>query len=162
MNVVLIGMPGCGKSTVGVILAKALAYDFIDSDLLIQRKAGMPLQQIIDTQGTEAFKALENEVNASIECDETVIATGGSAVYCDDAMEHLSQIGRIVYIRVSYDEIERRISDFSTRGLVRAAGESLREMYDERMALYEKYAHATVEWEGQSAEEIVALILKNL
>ena len=153
-------MPGCGKSTLGVILAKALAYDFIDSDLLIQRRAGMTLQQIIDQKGSAYFSILENEVNLSICCNHTVVATGGSVIYCDEAMKHLREIGSILYIRVPYEEIARRISNFKTRGLVLHGGATLRSLYDERQPYYERYADKTVDWTNESAEEIVEKILK--
>ncbi len=157
-NLVLIGMPGCGKSTLGVILAKSMAYDFLDSDLLIQRKAGMPLQQIIDACGTAAFQRIENEVNAAIECDRTVIATGGSVIFCPEAMAHLKRIGTVVYIRVPYAEIERRVSNFKTRGLVLSENETLRDLYEERRALYEQYADRIIDWGDETAEHIVERI----
>ena len=163
MNLILIGMPGCGKSTIGVILAKSLAYDFIDSDLLIQRRAGgMTLQAILDQQGQDAFRALENRVNASIDCDHTVIATGGSVIYCPEAMEHLRSIGMVLYLRVAYEEIARRVGDFHSRGVVLASGQDLRALYEERLPLYERWADHTVDWTGQSAEQLVAEIVQKL
>ncbi len=163
MNLILIGMPGCGKSTLGVILAKSLAYDFIDSDLLIQRSAGgQTLQAIIDSRGMDGFRALENRVNVSIDCDHTVIATGGSVIYCPEAMEHLRSIGMVLYIRVSYEEIARRVSDFNTRGLVVSPGQDLRALWEERKPYYERYADRTVDWQGQSAEQMVAEIMRAL
>ena len=152
-NIILIGMAGCGKSTVGVLLAKMSGLKFIDSDLLIQEKAGKRLFEIIADQGVDHFLKIENEVNSSIEVSDTVIATGGSAVYCNEAMEHLKSIGTVVYIKVPFEEIEKRITNFSTRGIVAKNGSTLRELYDERCPLYEKYADITVECNGLDLTE---------
>ena len=108
-NITLIGMPGVGKSTIGVVLAKVLGYEFMDSDLLIQRQEKRRLHQIIEQEGVEGFKAIENRVNASIETENTVIATGGSVVYCSEAMEHLRSIGKVVYLRLSLESLEKRL-----------------------------------------------------
>ena len=143
-NVVLIGMPGCGKSTIGVLLAKNLAYDFLDSDLLIQNRAGKKLQQILDEEGIEAFGKLENEVNCSIDVENTVIATGGSAVYWEESMQHLKDIGLVVYLKTDFEELERRITNMATRGVVLPEGMTFRDLYEERTKLYEKYADLTV------------------
>lgn len=156
-NVVLIGMPGCGKSTIGVLLAKNLAYSFLDSDLLIQEEEGRKLQEIIDTEGIEYFNSLENRVNAGIETDKTVIATGGSAVYGKEAMEHLSTIGTVVYLKIPYEELERRIWNFETRGIVLKEGQTFRDLYLERSPLYERYAHITVEPKGKVWETVEAI-----
>lgn len=149
-NIVLIGMPGCGKSTIGVLLAKLLGYDFLDSDLLIQRKAGKKLYQIIDEKGLDYFNKLENEVNAEIEVNKTVIATGGSVVYGREAMEHLSEIGAVVYLNVPFNEIEKRINNLSTRGISIKKGMTLRDLYEERRELYERYADVIIGYEGES------------
>jgi len=143
-NIVLIGMPSCGKSTVGVLLAKQLGYRFLDSDLLIQEREGKRLHELIATHGMDGFLAIENEVNASIETERTVISTGGSVVYCEEAMEHLRAIGQVIYLRIGFETLTVRLGDYVHRGVVVRNGESLREMYDERVPLYEKYAHATV------------------
>lgn len=156
-NVVLIGMPGCGKSTIGVLLAKNLAYSFLDSDLLIQEEEGRKLQEIINTEGIEYFNALENRVNASIEAERAVIATGGSAVYGKEAMEHLSHIGTVVYLKIPYEELENRISNFETRGIVLKEGQTFRELYLERTPLYEQYAHLTIEPNGEVWETVETL-----
>ena len=116
-NVILIGMPGCGKSTVGVVLAKALGMDFIDADLVIQRSAGKRLSALIDELGDEGFRQLENRVNAGIEAENTVIATGGSVVYGQEAMEHLRAIGQVIYLQLSYEQIEERLGDLHARGV---------------------------------------------
>lgn len=143
-NVVLIGMPGCGKSTVGVVLAKIMGYKFIDSDLLIQESEGRLLSEIISEQGLDAFNRVENRVNASIDVHKCVIATGGSVVYGVEAMKHLSEIGTIVYIQLPYEEIERRLGDLTKRGVSIKQGQTLKDLYDERVPLYEKYAHIIV------------------
>lgn len=157
-NIILVGMPGCGKSTIGVILAKSIAYDFLDSDLLIQNRAGKKLHEIIHDDGIDFFTKLEDAVNAEIETDHTVIATGGSVVYCERAMKHFKEIGQIVYLKAEKDELERRISNFKTRGIVIPEGKSFSELYDERVALYEKYSDITVSSDIGTAEEVVEKI----
>ena len=139
-NIVLIGMPGVGKSTVGVILAKMIGYQFIDADLLIQKQEGKLLHEIIAEKGTDGFIEIEERVNASIEASHTIIATGGSVVYGKKAMEHLSRIGTVVYLKVPYDTLEKRLEDIKGRGVVLKEGQTLRTLYDERTPLYEKYA----------------------
>ena len=143
-NIVLIGMPSCGKSTVGVILAKKLGYRFSDSDLLIQERGGMFLHEIISEYGIDGFLKIENEVNRSLSVSKTVISTGGSVVYCDEAMEHLRSIGKVIYIDISYETLVRRLGDFSHRGVIIRNGSTLYDMYLERRELYEKYADVTV------------------
>lgn len=157
-NIILIGMPGCGKSTIGVILAKSLAYDFLDSDLLIQNRAGKKLHEIIRDDGIDYFTELEDKVNAEIEANRTVIATGGSVVYCERAMKHFKDMGRIVYLKAEKNELERRISNFKTRGIVVPEGKSFSELYDERAPLYEQYADITVSSDIGTAEEVVEKI----
>ncbi len=144
-NIILIGMPGCGKSTIGVLLAKNLAYGFLDSDLVIQEQSGRKLQEMIDEMGPEAFSAFEDAVNATLIPHNTVIATGGSAVYGTRAMEHFKEIGTVVYLKASYETIEKRIRNFATRGIVIPEGQTFRDVYNERTALYEKYADITVD-----------------
>ena len=139
-NIVLIGMPSCGKSTVGVLLAKKLGYRFLDSDILIQEKCGMLLHEIIETEGLNGFLKIEGEVNRSIETDRTVISTGGSVVYSDDAMKHLKSIGKVIYIKISYETLCMRLGDYVHRGVVMPKGYTLLDMYNERKELYEKYA----------------------
>jgi shikimate kinase len=148
MSIILIGMPSCGKSTLGVLLAKKLGMEFIDSDLLIQKKHGKLLHELIAEHGNDGFLEIESEVNCSITEQNAVIATGGSAVYSERAMRHFATIGKIVYIHISYEEMEARLGDFAHRGVVMPEGYTLRDLYNERAALYETYAHVTVSGEG--------------
>ncbi len=145
-NIVLIGMPGAGKSTLGVVLAKVLNKDFLDADLLIQKRCGATLQHVIDTEGPEAFIGLENDVLREIDVCDTVIATGGSAVYSDEGMRHLGEIGTVVYLQISYESLLERLCDLDERGVVMrgGAGMGLRALYDERVPLYESYADIVV------------------
>ena len=145
MSIILIGMPSCGKSTLGVLLAKNSGLKFIDSDLLIQEREGMLLHEIIATRGNEAFLAVEDRINASVEVENTVISTGGSAVYGEHAMQHLGEIGHVVYLKIDYETLERRLGDYSHRGVVLREGSTLRDLYAERTALYERYADVTVD-----------------
>ena len=146
-NIILIGMPGAGKSTLGIVLAKIMCYKFVDADLLIQESCDKSLQRLIDTLGPDAFLEIENQVLSEINFEHSVISTGGSAIYSDAAMEHLGEIGRIVYLKISFDELKERLADFSERGVVMKGGigMSLRDLYDERLPLYEKYADVTVD-----------------
>ncbi len=148
MSIILIGMPSCGKSTLGVLLAKKLGMEFIDSDLLIQKKHQKLLHELIKEHGNDGFLEIESEVNCSITEQNAVIATGGSAVYSERAMRHFATIGKIVYIHISYEEMEARLGDFAHRGVVMPEGYTLRDLYNERAALYETYAHVTVSGEG--------------
>lgn len=162
MNVVLIGMPGCGKSTVGVLLAKALLYEFTDTDLLIQTACGKSLNEIIAQQGPETFKEIENRVISGLYCDRCVIATGGSAVYGREAMAHLKRGGRVVYLKLSPETIAARVHNITTRGIAMKSGCKLAQLYEERAPLYERYADITVDAEGQSVEGTVAAVLNAL
>lgn len=145
-NIVLIGMPGAGKSTLGVVLAKIVNYKFVDADLLIQEQCDKTLQRLIDACGPEGFIQVENQILSGIEAERTIIATGGSAVYSDEAMKHLGSIGRVVYLKISYDELKARLTDFQERGVVLKGGigMSLRDLFEERSPLYEQYADYTV------------------
>ena len=158
-NVVLIGMPGVGKSTVGVVLAKVLGYQFIDADLLIQKKMNMVLSEIIKKEGTDGFMKIENDVKASIETDRTVIATGGSVVYCEEAMEHLKSIGTVIYLKLSLESLSKRLGNLVGRGVVLKKGQTLEHLYDERTPLYEKYADLTIDEENQELEDTLQTIL---
>ena len=144
-NIILIGMPGCGKSTMGILLAKIAGFGFIDTDLLIQKREKRKLYRIIGESGPEYFKKVENEVGCSVDVTDTVIATGGSMVYGAEAMEHLKSIGTVVYLRVSLGELKKRIRNTATRGIVMSEGVTLKDLYEERAVLYEKYADITVD-----------------
>lgn len=161
-NIVLIGMPGVGKSTVGVILAKVLGYEFLDSDLLIQKKENRLLREIIEQDGQDGFLKIENRVNASIHTEKTVIATGGSVVYCEEAMEHLKEIGTVVYLKLDYNVLKNRLGSLKCRGVVLREGQTLKDLYDERIPLYEKYADITVDEEERDIEETLQMTLDNL
>ena len=161
-NVVLIGMPGVGKSTIGVILAKVLGKDFIDADLVIQKKEGRLLREIIEQEGPDGFLAVEERVNAGICPDAAVIATGGSVVYGQRAMEHLGRIGAIVYLKLSYPAVESRLRDIRGRGVVLRDGQTLLDLYQERAVLYERYADVTVEEDGLGVEETLEKTLQAL
>lgn len=161
-NIVLIGMPGVGKSTVGVILAKVLGYQFLDADLVIQEQEGKLLHEIIEEKGTDGFIRVENRVNASLDTDKTIIATGGSVVYGKEAMEHLKEIGQVVYLEVSFEELEKRLADIKGRGVVLRVGQTLKDLYLERTPLYEKYADVTVNEEGLGVEETVDALVQKL
>ena len=157
-NIILIGMPGCGKSTVGVVLAKALGMDFIDSDLVIQKKTGVKLSQLIDEHGDEGFRAIENRINAELEADNSIIATGGSVIYGEDAMRHLKEIGTIIYLKLSCEAIEDRLGDLHARGVTIQPGWTLQDLYNERVPMYEKWADITVDCEQLRLREVVGYI----
>ena len=166
-NIVLIGMPSCGKSTVGVLLAKRLGMSFLDSDLLIQEREGRLLHDIIREDGIDGFIRVENEVNAAIRAERTVISTGGSVIYGEEAMEHLCSIGTVIYLQIGYETLVERLGDYVHRGVVLPDGYTLRDMYDERSKLYERYADLTVRESrdtslGETLEETLALYKKHL
>ncbi|MCI7791731.1 MAG: shikimate kinase [Lachnospiraceae bacterium] len=159
-NIVLIGMPGAGKSTVGVVLAKRLGMSFMDSDLVIQEQEGRTLHEIIEQQGTEGFLVIEDKVNAAINPKNTVIATGGSVVYGNNAMEHLSEIGTVCYLKLSYESIRDRLGDLAQRGVVLKDGQTLMDLYHERTPLYEKYAKLVIDCENKNIREVVGEIAR--
>lgn len=161
-NIVLIGMPGSGKSTIGVLLAKIIGYDFIDSDLLIQSREGKKLYEIINENGLEYFDNVENEVNASINCKKTVIATGGSVVYGKEAMEHLKKIGTVVYLNVSLSELEKRVVNMATRGISMKEGQTFKDLYIERTVLYKKYCDVEVKCRFKSLTKNAYLVKEKL
>lgn len=161
-NIILIGMPASGKSTLGVILAKVLGYNFIDSDILIQDKQNRKLSQIIEEEGIDSFIEIENDVNASINVSKTVIATGGSAVYGDKAMQHFKKTGKIVYLHVDYDRLVKRLSDIKQRGVVIRNGHTFEQLYNERLELYRKYADITVEENCEDVETVLADLINKL
>lgn len=157
-NIVLIGMPGSGKSSIGVLLAKSAGLGFIDTDLVIQEKTGEKLQEIIDHNGIEAFLKTEDEVLSTLKTQNTVIATGGSAVFSKNGMDNLSKNGVIVFLDVSLDEIKRRINNITTRGIAMKSGEGLDSVYKERLPLYNSYADFTVT--SDSIEDTISEILR--
>lgn len=159
-NIILIGMPGAGKSTVGVVLAKKLGYSFVDADMVIQSQEGKLLHELIAERGVEGFWKLEEAVGESIETKRTVIATGGSAIYGEKAMAHYKQIGTVVYLSLPLEEIRKRLGDLTERGVTLRDGQDLDSLYAERLSLYERYADVTVECEGLSIREIVEKIAK--
>lgn len=163
-NVVLIGMPGSGKSTIGVVLAKILGYEFLDSDLVIQKREKRRLSRIIEEEGTDGFLKIENDVNASLNPTDTVIATGGSAIYGEEAMEHLRKIGTVIYLKLEYNNLKRRLGNLKNRGVVLKDGQTLLDLYNERIPLYEKYAHITIDEKNKDIQDIaleIEEILRN-
>ena len=157
-NIILIGMPGCGKSTIGVVLAKNLGFRFIDSDLLIQEQEHRLLHEIIEQDGLDGFNRIENQVNASIDTDSSVIATGGSVVYGHEAMAHLKEIGTVLYLKLPETELQKRLGDLNQRGVAIKEGQSLHSLYQERIPLYEKYADITIDCSGREIRDCVSVI----
>ena len=161
-NIILIGMPGSGKSTVGVLLAKTLGFDFIDTDLILQQREGALLQNILNEKGTETFLDLEQQAICTVECKQAVISPGGSCVCRELSMAHLKNLGRIVYLDLPLQELEARLNNISTRGIAMEPGQTLSEVYRYRTPLYEKWADVTVQCTGQNLEETVAAVLRAL
>ncbi len=161
-NIVLIGMPGVGKSTIGVILAKILGYKFIDTDLVIQDKEKMLLRDIIAEQGIDGFIETENRINAALKAANSVIATGGSVVYGSDAMQNLSDIGTVIYLKLDYGRLKYRLGNIKNRGVVIRDGQRLSELYKERIPLYEKYADIIIDENGYNIEKTINNILAEL
>ncbi len=161
-NIVLIGMPGVGKSTLGVVLAKELGFEFVDADLLIQKREKRLLKEIIAQDGVDGFLKVEEEVNAKIEAERTIIATGGSVVYSQKAMEHLKSIGKVVYLKLNFDDLNNRLGNLKGRGVVLKDGQTLKSLYEERTPLYEKYADITVSEDGLNLEETLSNVLQSL
>ncbi len=155
MNITMIGMPACGKSTIGVMLAKRFGMSFVDIDILIQEKTGKLLKKIIASEGNEGFLKIEGDIAAELNVKNSIIAPGGSICYEDWAMDHLKEIGKVVYLKVSYEEMEKRIGNVVDRGVAIPEGYTLKDLYDERTALYEKYADVTIDEEGKNPAEIV-------
>lgn len=161
-NIVLIGMPGVGKSTVGVILAKILGYQFVDADLVIQKEEGKLLKDIIAEKGTDGFIQVENRVNSNLQVHESVVATGGSVVYGTEAMEHLCEIGTVVYLKQSLRKLESRLRNIKNRGVVLRPGQTLKDLYRERTVLYEKYADIIVDESNLNVEQTVEAVIAAL
>lgn len=162
-NIILIGMPGVGKSSVGVILAKILGYRFLDCDLVIQEREDKLLHEIISSEGLDGFIEVENKINASIHCERSIVATGGSAIYGEDAMAHFKEIGTIVYLKCDYETIAERLGDLAARGVAMKEGQTLKELYEERVPLYEKYADVIVDESGcRSVKETITKLLEKI
>jgi len=162
MNIILIGMPTAGKSTVGVILAKVKGYDFVDSDLVIQNQEKRLLKEIIEREGIDGFINIENRIHASLNIDHSVIATGGSVVYGSEAMKHLKDIGTVIYLKLSFETILKRLEDARQRGVVLRENQTLLQLYQERCPLYESYADIIIDAENFEIEELVNEIVKQL
>lgn len=161
-NIILIGMPGSGKSTVGVLLAKRTGKSFVDTDLLIQTETSRTLQDIVDTDGYLELRRIEEDVLLNLECRGMVIATGGSAVYSDKAMEHLQKDGTVVFLEVGLETLRKRITDYGTRGLAKRSDQSLEDLFIERCALYHEYADVTIDADGTGQEGVCERILAAL
>lgn len=159
-NIILIGMPASGKSTVGVVLAKRLGYEFIDTDLLIQKQEQALLREIIAEKGEDGFLVIEDQVNADLEAERSVIAPGGSVVYCENAMKHYKEIGTVVYLQTSYQTIKERIGDPKKRGVVLREGQTLKDLYEERRVLLEKYADVTICEDGLTLSETIGKVVE--
>lgn len=159
-NLIFIGMPAVGKSTVGVVIAKRLGKKFIDTDLLIQEQEGKLLREIIEEVGEKGFLKIENQVNRDINVENAVISPGGSVVYCDEAMKHYKEIGTVVYLSASYQTIKRRIRSPKKRGVVLREGQTFRDLYDERVQLFEKYADITICEDGCRIEQTIEAVLE--
>lgn len=144
-NITLIGMPSSGKSTIGVLLAKRLGYSFVDVDIVIQERTGKLLKEIISEEGMDGFLQVENRINGELDVHKSVIAPGGSVIYGEEAMEHLKKISEVVYLKMSYEEMEKRIGSVVDRGVALKPGFTLRDLYNERVPYYEKYADIVVD-----------------
>jgi shikimate kinase len=161
-NLTLIGMPGAGKSTIGIVLAKNLSLGFIDTDVLIQIKRQKSLQQILDESDHLKLRSIEEEEILKLNVSHHVIATGGSAAYSHKAMTHLGAISTVIFLEVSFAEIERRIRNFASRGIAKAKEQTFRELFDERQILYNRYADLTVHCDGLDQEEIAHIIARTV
>ncbi len=161
-NIILIGMPASGKSTIGVVIAKRMGYQFIDTDLLIQEREGKLLRQIIEEEGAEGFLAIEDRVNREVKAEKTVISPGGSVVYCEKAMKHYQEIGTVVYLQVPFATIDERINSAAGRGVVLREGQTLKDLYEERVPLFENYADIVVKTEGQSLDESIEAVIESV
>lgn len=159
-NLILVGMPGSGKSTVGVVLAKTLGMKFLDTDLLIQEQDGRLLHKIIETEGMDRFLNIEQNSILTVDEKNHIIATGGSVIYSHAAMEHLKQRGQIIYLDVAYAEIVKRVNNITTRGVAMREGSTLLDIYNERSPLYEKYMDERIVCDGLSVEGVIKKIIE--
>lgn len=161
-NIVFVGMPAVGKSTIGVLIAKRLGYQFIDTDLVIQEQEGRLLREIIDEMGIDGFLQIEDRINCEVKAEKAIISPGGSIVYCKNAMEHYRKIGTIVYLQASFETIRERIGDAADRGVILREGQTFKALYDERTGLFEHYAHITVCQDYMDLEQSVDAVLTAL
>ena len=161
-NLILIGMPGAGKSTIGVLLAKLFALDFIDTDLLLQRRVGLRLQQMINLQGLHSFRRAEEEMLLDLDCRQTLISTGGSVIYSERGMQHLKQLGQVIYLHISLPQLQQRMSDMGQRGVVIAPGQTFADLYAERTPLYRKYADLCINTDDLGVEAVLEKIENQL
>ena len=161
-NIVLIGMPAVGKSTVGVVVAKRLGYEFVDTDLLIQKQEKRLLKEIIAQEGNDGFLAIENQVNRDLDVENAVIAPGGSVVYCEEAMLHYKDTCQIIYLRCPYEILSKRLGDLKGRGVALKDGQTLLDLFEERSVLYEKYADLIIDEGGKGIEETLEILKEKL
>ena len=161
-NILMIGMPASGKSTIGVLLAKRLGYSFVDVDLVIQEKTGKLLKEIIAEEGDDGFLRVEEQANLDLDVEKSVIAPGGSAIYGREAMEHFKEIGTIVYLKLSYEDLAKRLGNLKGRGVVLKEGQTLKDLYDERSKLYEQYAEITVDESGKDIQGTILALREQI
>ena len=161
-NITLIGMPGVGKSTIGVILAKIIGYEFVDSDIVIQKQENKLLKEIIADVGNQGFLAIENRVHAEMELTNSIISPGGSICYCRQGMEHLREISTVVYLKLDYPKLKRRLGNLTARGVVLKNGQNLYDLYKERTPLYEKYAHVVIDETNLNVEKTIKAVMDAL
>lgn len=161
-NIILIGMPGCGKTTLGTGIAKRIGYGYIDSDSVIVAREGKRLSEIISAVGQEGFLDIEAKVNSELCADRCVIATGGSVVYRENAMKKLKELGKVVYLQLPLAQIKKRLGDLQKRGVILKAGATLEDLFQERAPLYEKYADIIVPLNGESIEDSVQTVIEYL
>ena len=161
-NITLIGMPGVGKSTIGVILAKIIGYEFVDSDIVIQKQEGRLLKEIIADVGNQGFLAIENRVHAEMDVTNSIISPGGSICYCRQGMEHLREISTVVYLKLDYPKLKRRLGNLTARGVVLKNGQNLYDLYKERTPLYEKYAHVVIDETNLNIEKTIKAVMDAL
>lgn len=161
-NITLIGMPGVGKSTIGVILAKIIGYEFVDSDIVIQKQEGRLLKEIIADVGNQGFLAIENRVHAEMDVTNSIISPGGSICYCRQGMEHLREISTVVYLKLDYPKLKRRLGNLTARGVVLKNGQTLHDLYKERTPLYEKYAHVVIDETNLNVEKTIKAVMEAL
>lgn len=159
-NIIFIGMPAAGKSTIGVVAAKRLGYEFIDTDILIQKREKRLLKDIIDEKGIGGFLAIEDQINSEVEAENAVIAPGGSVIYCDNAMRHYKEIGTVVYLQTSFQTISERIGDPKKRGVVLQNGQTLQDLYNERRVFSEKYADVVICEDGKTLEDTIEEVVE--